>query len=244
MTTGTTDSTRTMPMSIEITTRNAVTLPLAYDEVFVTWLPTESKESLVAKITELHDLGLRPVPHIASNKVKDDADARDLAATLGSYTRKALFIRGGGKREGSFANVSELITTGAFADWEIGVGGFPDGNGSLSYAEALDVLRSKTKYARFVVTQWSLNRKAIARFLNDAPLPVYLGVPNHCTMKQLARFAQVCGVDNAVKGFLSNPLNLARFVAGFDPSYIVDAFTGHPNLAKFHVYSFGNLAPL
>jgi methylenetetrahydrofolate reductase (NADPH) len=233
-----------MNMSIEITTRNAVTVPLDYEEVFITWLPTESKESLVAKVIELHGLGLKPVPHIASNKIIDLADAQQLVAALSPYSQKALLIRGGGGQEGRFANVTELVATDVFHGFEIGVGGFPDGNGPISYADGIELLRAKTTYAQFVVTQWSLHQKAIARFLDDSPLPVYLGVPNHCSTKQLIRFAQVCGIENSVKGFLSNPLNLMRFVTGFDPSYIVEKFQAHPNLAQFHVYSFGNLAKL
>ena len=73
---------------------------------------------------------------------------------------------------------------------------------------------------------------------------VYVGVPNRCSMRQLARFAAVCGVESAVKGALSNPVNLARFVLGFDPRYIVDAIQGHPRLAKVHVYASGNFAAL
>jgi methylenetetrahydrofolate reductase (NADPH) len=233
-----------MNMSIEITTRNTVTLPLDYQEVFITWLPTESKDKLLAKVTELHGMSLKPVPHIASNKIKDIAEARDIAAALIPFTNKILLIRGGGEQEGTFANVTELVDTGAFAEFEIGVGGFPDGNGPISYEDGIEILRAKTSYAKFVVTQWSLNQKAIARFLDDTPLPTYLGVPNHCSTKQLIRFAKVCGIENSVKGFLSNPMNLMRFVTGFNPTYIVEKFKTHPNLAKFHVYSFGNLAKL
>ena len=98
--------------------------------------------------------------------------------------------------------------------------------------------------ASYVVTQWSLNEAAIKRFLDESPLPVYLGVPNRCSLKQLARFAAVCGVENAVKGALSNPVNIMRFMLGFDPGYIVKAFEKHPKLAKIHVYAFGNFAPL
>ncbi|HEX2860618.1 MAG TPA: hypothetical protein VHN79_03220 [Lacunisphaera sp.] len=233
-----------MGMSLEITTRNVVPATVAYEEIFVTWLPTEGKESVLAKTAELHALGLKPVPHIAAYKVKDAAEARAIAAAIAPATRKAFFIRGGGKQEGSFGSVSELLATGAFDDFEIGIGGFPDGNGSLSYDRAMEILRAKAPQADYVVTQWSLSQPAILRFLDDSPLPVYLGIPNRCSMKQLARFAAICGVENSVKGILSNPVNLARFVLGFDPGYIVKAFQDHPNLAKFHVYAFGNLAPL
>jgi methylenetetrahydrofolate reductase (NADPH) len=233
-----------MGMSLEITTRNKLQAPLAYDEVFITWLPTEGKETVLAKVVELHRLGLKPVPHIAAYKVKDATEARAIAAAITPYTRKAFFIRGGGKQEGVFSTVADLLATGAFAGFEIGIGGFPEGNGSLPYEECLRILREKAAGAHFVVTQWSLNRKAIARFLDDSPLPVYLGVPNRCTTKQLVKFAAICGVENTVKGAKSNPLNLLRFLFGFSPHYIVDTFKTHPRLAKFHVYAFGNFAPL
>lgn len=233
-----------MGMSIEITTRNALTTPLAYDEVFITWLPTEGKETVLAKVVELHRQGLKPVPHIAAYKVKDSTDATAIAAAISPYTRKAFFIRGGGRQEGTYSTVEDLLATGAFAGFEIGVGGFPDGNGSLSYEDAMKILRTKAPQADYVVTQWSLNQAAITRFLDDSPLPVYLGIPNRCSMKQLVKFAAICGVENSLKGALSNPTNLARFMLGFDPGYIVKAFHNHPKLAKIHVYAFGNFAPL
>jgi methylenetetrahydrofolate reductase (NADPH) len=233
-----------MAMSLEITTRNEVPASVAYDEIFVTWLPTEGKESVIAKTAELHAKGMRPVPHIAAYKVKDAADAQAIAAAIRPYTKKAFFIRGGGQQEGVFSTVAELLATGAFQGFEIGVGGFPDGNGALSYEEAMEILRGKASYANFVVTQWSLNEPAMKRFLDASPLPVYLGVPNRCSLKQLARFAVICGVENSIKGAMSNPVNIARFMFGFDPGYLVKAFQGHPNLAKIHVYAFGNFAPL
>jgi len=233
-----------MGMSLEITTRNEVPASVAYEEIFVTWLPTEGKDAIIAKTLELHAKGLKPVPHIAAFKIKDAAEAHDIAAAVAPCTKKVFIIRGGGQQEGVFSTVDELVATGAFQGFEIGVGGFPDANSPVTYEEGIAILRRKAAYASFVVTQWSLNEPAIARFLDDSPLPVYLGVPNRCSLKQLARFAAVCGVENSIKGALSNPRNLARFVLGFDPGYIVKAFSAHPRLAKFHVYAFGNLAPL
>lgn len=233
-----------MGMSLEITTRNDVPATTAYEEIFITWLPTESKESIIAKTAALHGQGFRPIPHIAAFKVKDAAEAHAIAQAIAPYTQKAFFIRGGGQREGAFATVAELLATGAFKDFEIGVGGFPDGNGSLSPEQCLEILRGKAPAANFVVTQWSLNETAMRRFLDASPLPVYLGVPNRCSLKQLIRFAAICGVENSLKGALSNPVNIARFMLGFDPGYLVKTFESHPNLAKFHVYAFGNFAPL
>ncbi|HET7536352.1 MAG TPA: hypothetical protein VFJ90_07855 [Candidatus Didemnitutus sp.] len=231
-------------MSLEITTRNEIPADVAYDEIFVTWLPTEGKETIIAKTAELHGRGLKPVPHIAAFKVKDADDARAIADAVRPFTKKVFLIRGESRQEGIFATVDGLVATGAFDGFEIGVGGFPDGNSPVSYEQGIEILRRKASYARFVVTQWSLNEPAIARFLDDSPLPVYLGVPNCCSMRQLLRFAAVCGVENSIKGALSNPVNIARFVLGFDPNYIVKAFAGHPRLAKIHVYAFGNFAPL
>lgn len=233
-----------MGMSLEITTRNDVPAAVAYDEIFITWLPTEGKEAVLAKCAELHARGLRPVPHISAFKVRDAADARAIAAAVRPLTGKVFLIRGNTHQEGAFSTVDELVATGAFDGFEIGVGGFPEGNGPLTFEQGIEILRRKRAYAKFVVTQWSLNEAAIGRFLDQSPLPVYLGVPNRCSLKQLARFAAICGVENSVKGFLSNPLNMTRFVLGFDPGYLVKAFHGHPRLARFHVYAFGNFAPL
>ena len=233
-----------MGMSLEITTRNEVPPTVAYDEIFVTWLPTEGKDPVIAKTVELDSMGLKPVPHLVAFKIKDEAEAHAIAAAVAPYTRKIFIIRGGGPQEGAFATVDELVETGAFRDFEIGVGGFPDGNSPVSYEEGIAILRRKAAYASFVVTQWSLNEPAIAHFLDDSPLPVCLGVPNRCSLTQLLRFAAVCGVENSIKGALSNPVNIARFMLGFDPGYIVKTFQGHPKLAKIHVYAFGNFAPL
>lgn len=233
-----------MGMSLEITTRNEVPATVAYEEIFVTWLPTEGKEAVLAKCAELHAKGLKPVPHIAAFKVKDAADAHAIADAVRPLTRKVFLIRGNTHQEGAFSTVDELVATGAFNGFEIGVGGFPEGNSPLTFDQGIEILRRKTAYASFVVTQWSLNEEAIARFLDASPLPVHLGVPNRCSMKQLVRFAAVCGIENSVRGMLSNPKNIARFMLGFDPGYIVKAFQNHPRLARFHVYAFGNFAPL
>jgi len=233
-----------MGMSLEITTRNKIVPPLAYDEVFITWLPTEGKESVIAKVAELHALGLRPVPHIAAFKVKDEADARAIATAVAPFTRKAFFIRGGGAQEGAFSTVGELLATGAFDGFEAGIAGFPEGNGPLSYEECMKILRAKAPLAHYVTTQWSLDEAAVQRFLDESPLPVHVGVPNRCSLRQLLRFAAVCGVENAIKGALSNPVNLGRFMLGFDPGHIVEAVRDHPRVEKIHVYAFGNFAPL
>ncbi len=233
-----------MGMSLEITTRNEIPADVAYEEIFVTWLPTEGKEAVLAKCVELHAKGLKPVPHIAAFKVKDTADAHAIADAVRPLTRKVFLIRGNTQQEGEFATVDELVATGAFQGFEIGVGGFPEGNSPLTFEQGIEILRRKTAYASFVVTQWSLDEAAIARFLDASPLPVHLGVPNRCSMKQLVRFAAVCGIENSVRGMLSNPKNIARFVFGFDPGFILKAFEGHPRLARFHVYAFGNFAPL
>ncbi|MFZ5495634.1 MAG: hypothetical protein ACOZE5_09915 [Verrucomicrobiota bacterium] len=231
-------------MSLEITTRNEVPAEVAYDEIFVTWLPTEGKDSVLAKCAELHAKGLKPVPHIAAYKVKDPADARAIATAIRPWTRKVFLIRGNSHREGAFATVDDLVATGAFAGFEIGVAGFPEGNGPLTFEQGIEILRRKTAYARYVVTQWSLSEEAIIRFLDASPLPVCVGVPNRCSLQQLVRFAAICGIENSVKGVLSNPKNIARFLLGFDPGYIVRTIRGHPRLARFHVYAFGNCAPL
>lgn len=226
-----------MESSIEITSRNNIGRS-NYNEVFITWLPNENKEPILTKVREIYDMGYKPIAHIPAKKIKNRSEAYEISDELSKYSTKVLIIGGGGKKEGDFNTVNELVETGAFDNFEIGVGGFPEGNGSLSYEEGIEILKNK-EYASFVVTQWSLNKKSIKRFLNDSPLPVYLGLPNKCSTKQLMKFANVCGIQNSVKGILSNPINILRFMVGFDPKYLVNKYKDHLNLMKIHIYSFG-----
>src|SRR6478735_11332568 len=83
--------------SLEITTRNEVPVSVGYDEIFITWLPTEGKEAIIAKTAALHAQGHRPVPHISAFKVKDAADARAIAEAIRPVTQKIFVIRGGGQ---------------------------------------------------------------------------------------------------------------------------------------------------
>lgn len=228
-----------MEMSIEITSRNKIKSNIGYKEVFITWLPNEDKSKIIDKLSELFDLGYDPIPHIPAKKIKDREEAYQLSDEFSKYSTKVLIIGGGGKQEGDFSTVKELVDTKAFNNFKIGVGGFPEGNGRLSYDDSMKILKEKT-YADFVVTQWSLNKKSIDKFLNDSPIPVYLGLPNKCSTKQLITFAKVCGISNSVKGIISNPLNIMRFLFGFDPKYLVNKYKRHDNLKKIHVYSFGN----
>ena len=226
-------------MSIEITVNTKFeTSPSK--EVFIAWLPTDSFESLLSKCEDVRSKGYRPVPHIVAKKIKDISHANYIANEISSLTSKVLIIGGGGDIEGDFSTVKELVDTKAFDKFEIGVGGFPDGNDTLSYEESMNILKQKT-YASFVVTQWSLNIDNIKRFLDDSPLPVYLGVPNDCSIRQLIKFAKMCGIENSVKGILSNPKNILKFALGFKKKSIIDQVKGHKNLKSIHIYTFGKV---
>lgn len=230
-----------MTMTIEITTKNKITKGIDFKDVFITWLPNQDKEDIIEKTKEVFLLGKNPIPHIPAKKIKSREQAYQISNELSKYCRKVLLIGGSGNRTGVFSTVDQIAETGAFDNFEIGVGGFPEGNGSLSYEESMEILKNKTRYASFVVTQWSLNKKSIKRFLNDSPLPVYLGIPNKCSVKKLIKFAKLCGIESSTKGFLNNPINMVKFIMGFSPKYIINKYKSHKNLKKFHLYSFGNM---
>jgi|AntRauTorckE6833_2_1112554.scaffolds.fasta_scaffold02071_13 methylenetetrahydrofolate reductase (NADPH) len=228
-------------MTVEITTKNKITKDIDFDDVFITWLPNQNKEDIIRKVKEVFLLDKTPIPHIPAKKIKSREQAYQISNELSKYCRKVLLIGGSGNTTGVFSTVDQLVQTGAFDNFEIGVGGFPEGNGTLSYNDSMKILNDKAKYASFVVTQWSLNKKSIKRFLDDSPLPVYLGIPNKCSVTKLVKFAKLCGIESSVKGILSNPINMIKFFMGFSPKYILNKYKNHKNLNSFHLYSFGNL---
>jgi len=229
-----------MNMTIEITTKNKINKDIDFDDIFITWLPNQEKEDIIKKVEEVFLLGKNPIPHIPAKRIKSRKQAYYLSNELSKYCRKVLLIGGSGIPTGVYSKVSQIIDTNAFDNFEIGVAGFPEGNGKLTYDQSMEILKSKD-YADFVVTQWSLSKKSIKRFLDDSPLPVYLGIPNKCSIKKLMKFAKLCGIQNSIRGILANPINIIRFMVGFNPKYLINKYKDHEKLEKFHIYSFGNL---
>ena len=226
-----------MKFSIEITPNTNID-NLKTKEVFITWLPTHNIEIILKKVQDVKKMGLIPIPHIPAKKIKSIDEVIFLTNELKKYTNKILLIGGGGKQEGIFNEVNDLVKTGYFTDFEIGVAGFPEGNGNLSYEESLRILNNK-KYASFVVTQFCLDLNKINRFLHDSTLPVYLGIPNKCNNKQIIKFSKMCGLSNSLKAFKSNPLNLLKLlIFGFKPNRIINNVS-YP-VKSFHIYTFGN----
>jgi len=227
-----------MKFSIEITPNTDIN-NLKTKEVFITWLPTHNIEIILKKVQDVKKMGLIPIPHIPAKKIKNISEVIYLTNELEKYTNKILLIGGGGKQEGIFYEVNDLVKTGYFTDFEIGVAGFPEGNGNLTYEESLKILMSKT-YASFVVTQFCLDIDKINKFLKDSPLPVYLGIPNKCNYKEIVKFSKMCGLSNSLKAFKSNPLNILKLmITGFKPNRIIKNIL-YP-VESFHIYTFGSV---
>ena len=176
-----------MKNQIEITSKTNIDNLSGYNDIFITWLPNESFINILNKVIELKNKGFNPIPHIPVLKIKNKKELKFISHILSKYTNTLLLIRGSGKQEGEFNTVESVIKTGILNNFKIGVAGFPEGNGNLDYNQTLNILKQKSSYSDFVVTQWSLNKKSIKRFLDESPLPVYLGIPNKCNLKQLLR---------------------------------------------------------
>ncbi len=190
---------KTMNNTIEITSKTNINNLSGYQDIFITWLPHESFINVLNKVKEVKNKGFNPIPHIPVRKIKDRKQLKFISYILSKYTNTILLIRGSGKQEGKFNTVEDVIKTGILNKFKIGVAGFPEGNGSLNYNESLKILKQKSKYASFAVSQWSLNKHNIKRFLDESPLPVYLGIPNKCSLKQLLKFSKLCGIENSIK---------------------------------------------
>jgi len=232
-----------MKNQIEITSKTNIDNLSGYNDIFITWLPNESFINILNKVIELKNKGFNPIPHIPVLKIKNKKELKFISHILSKYTNTLLLIRGSGKQEGEFNTVESVIKTGILNNFKIGVAGFPEGNGNLDYNQTLNILKQKSSYSDFVVTQWSLNKKSIKRFLDESPLPVYLGIPNKCNLKQLLKFSKLCGIENSIKYYINNSkINLLKLmINGFNPSDIINEFKNHKNLKGFHIYSFGKI---
>ena len=109
-----------MNNTIEITTKTELKPNLGYSDIFITWLPHESFNSILLKVKEVKSLGYNPIPHISVYKLKNRKELKFISHVLFKYTNTILLIRGSGEQEGKFNTVEDIIKTGIFNKFNIG----------------------------------------------------------------------------------------------------------------------------
>ena len=102
-------------------------------DVYITMLPGNDYREVATKATELIKSGFNPVPHFPARSIKNQAELKDFVNRCkDGGVKQALVIGGSAQPIGDFYCSLQLLETGLFEGWKIGIAGHPEGSPDIS----------------------------------------------------------------------------------------------------------------
>ena len=229
-----------MNFSLEITMKTDLsTLPKVKD-VYITMLPGNDFREVANKATELVKSGFNPVPHFPARSIKNLEQLKEYVKICkDGGVKQALVIGGSAQPIGDFHCSLQLLETGLFEGFKIGIAGHPDGSPDISDQDLEKAMIDKKPYADYIVTQWLLDAKTIAEFISKQTLPVHVGITGPLKISSLLKFASIVGAKNSLNFLKSNATKAIDLIKPRDPNDIIEKLKGLTN--NFHLYTFGGI---
>ena len=229
-----------MNFSLEITMKTDLsTLPKVKD-VYITMLPGDSFKSVAEKAKDLVQSGFNPVPHFPARSIKNLFELKEYVGMCKKNgVKQALVIGGSTQPIGDFHCSLQLLETGLFEGFKIGIAGHPDGSPDISDSDLEKAMKDKKPYADYIVTQWLLDSKPIADFISKQTLPVHVGITGPLKISSLIKFASIVGAKNSLNFLKSNANRAMDLVKPRDPNDLIKSL--HAFTKNFHIYTFGGL---
>ena len=229
-----------MNFSLEITMKTDLsTLPKVKD-VYITMLPGDDFKKVASKALELVRSGFNPVPHFPARSIKNISDLKDYVKICkDGGVKQALVIGGGAQPVGDYHCSLQLLETGLFESFKIGVAGHPEGSPDISDLDLEKAMNEKKPYADYIVTQWLLDTNSIANFISKQKIPVHVGITGPLKISNLIKFASIVGAKNSLNFLKSNATKAVDLLKPKDPKKLIENLSGLT--ANFHIYTFGGL---
>ena len=218
---------------------NLSELPKVKD-VYITMLPGNDYKEVANKAAELVKSGFNPVPHFPARSIKNQTELKDYVSRCKNGGVKQVLIIGGSAQPiGDFHCSLQLLETGLFDEWKIGIAGHPDGSPDISDKDLEKAMIDKKPYADYIVTQWCLDANTIADFISKQTLPVHVGITGPLKISSLLKFANIVGAKNSINFLKSNATKALDLLKPRDPKDIIEKIEGVTK--NFHIYTFGGL---
>tara|TARA_Y100000741_G_scaffold312651_1_gene257267 strand:- start:457 stop:1110 length:654 start_codon:yes stop_codon:yes gene_type:complete len=203
-------------------------------------LPGNDYREVASKASELAKSGFNPVPHFPARSIKNKEELKDYVDRCrDGGVKQALVIGGSAQPIGDFHCSLQLLETGLFDGWKIGIAGHPDGSPDISDKDLEKAMIDKKPFANYIVTQWLLNADLISKFISKQTLPVHVGITGPLKINSLIKFASIVGAKNSIDFIKSNLTRAVDLLKPKDPNDIIGKLKGKTN--NFHIYTFGGL---
>ena len=229
-----------MNFSLEITMKTDLSELPKVKDVYITMLPGDDYKGVANKAAELTKSGFNPVPHFPARSIKNQNELKDFVNRCkDGGVKQALVIGGSAQPIGDFHCSLQLLETGLFEGWKIGIAGHPDGSPDISDEDLKKAMSDKKPYADYIITQWSLNAKPIAKFISEQTLPVHVGITGPLRLSSLLKFANIVGAKNSINFLKSNITQAIDLLKPRDPNDLIEKLKS--STENFHIYTFGGL---
>ena len=229
-----------MNFSLEITMKTDLSNLPKVKDVYITMLPGDNFRLVAKKAKELVQFGFNPVPHFPARSIKNLNELKEYVAICEENGVKQVLVIGGSTQPiGDFHCSLQLLETGLFDSFRIGIAGHPDGSPDISDSDLEKAMKDKKPYADYIVTQWLLDSELIANFISKQTLPVHVGITGPLKISSLLKFASIVGAKNSLNFIKSNATKAVDLLRTRDPN---DLIKNLENFTKnFHIYTFGGL---
>ena len=229
-----------MKFSLEITSKTDLSILPSLKDVYVTMLPGTDYKEVAKKADELVRSGYNPIPHFAARSIKNLSELKDYVKMCKDFgVKQALVIGGSTEPTGDYHCSLQILESGLFQGWKIGIAGHPDGSPDISDSDLEKAMKDKMPFADYIVTQWLLDSQSIAKFISKQTLPVHVGITGPLKISSLLKFASIVGAKNSLNFLKSNATKAVDLLKPKDPNDLIE------NLKKltenFHIYTFGGL---
>ena len=229
-----------MQFSLEITMKTDLSVLPKVKDVYITMLPGNDFRVVAKKAKELAQSGFNPVPHFPARSIKNLKDLKDYVSMCRDFgVKQALVIGGSSKPIGDYHCSLQLLETGLFKGFKIGIAGHPEGSPDISDFDLEKAMRDKKPFADYIVTQWLLNPDLIAKFISKQSLPVHVGITGPLKISSLIKFANIVGAKNSINFLKSNAIKALDLLKPSDPNDLIGKLKG--STENFHIYTFGGL---
>jgi len=229
-----------MNFSLEITMKTDLSELPKVKDVYITMLPGDDYKGIANKAAELTKSGFNPVPHFPARSIKNQNELKDFVNRCkDGGVKQALVIGGSALPIGDFHCSLQLLETGLFEGWKIGIAGHPNGSPDISDKDLEKAMIDKKSYADYIITQWCLDVNPIAAFLSKQTLPVRVGITGPLKISSLLKFANIVGAKNSINFLKSNVTKALDLLKPRDPNDIIEQLKDSAD--NFHIYTFGGL---
>ena len=181
-------------LSIEISpTDDVSSIPQGVSVFIRCMMPQHNLHQIIIQARRCVQHGLIPTAHIAAchfNRINDLITTLDSLYKVGCQS--VLVMRGNQEPVGSFKHSQDLLETGIFEAFKVGVVADPEQTNDKNLAEKL----AKNPNISFVVTQWCESKSKIQKLINWSQKPVYLGVPGLACQYSLLTMASKQLLEN------------------------------------------------